>query len=673
MQTDQTTSVLSPPSLGDRKASGLGANTLSGQWPEATIVAALMLLVLLCYGNILANGFVYDDEQQILQNPYVKDWRFLPQIFGTTVWSFVGQAGTTNYYRPLMTFSFLVLWKLFGPIPFGFHLFSILVHAAVVIMIFYAGFRIFRDRRIAWMAAVLFAIHPIHTEAVDWIAALPDLEATFFILLALWVLTKPGPMNWKQQLLLLSSFSLALLSKEPALMFAPLAIAFEHGVSYDKQVSTLVGKATRYAPLCLLGLTYLVLRILLFGKIAPVLQHPKLTWPQAFYSALSLVLTYIRMLVWPFGLSAFHVFHASTYLLEPRVLSGLTIVLFCAVSVLLLFKKQPSLAFAILWIGVTLAPVLNARWMAANVQTERYLYLPSVGFCWLVAGCAARFWDSQSNLRSNYRKIRLAALVVAVAVAFIFVVMTIRRNAEWQTDLKLYTDTLKSDPDAAVIRSNLGGIYFAMGDYANAGQEWERALADKPDNVVTMNALGILYTQEGKYAHAREMFQRAITAKPLWGTAHCNYGLLLQKTGEPDHALEEFKTAVQLSPLDATGRRRYGEALLTAGRVDAAEAQLKEAVDLEPSLEGLRSLTQVYLQMERYEEAEAVLRRMVKEYPIDSAAHFQLARLLEMFKQFDDARREYLEGLKTDAANAEAKSAIQRIEQQQGKHTQAPQ
>src|ERR1700730_4816668 len=99
----------------------------SARWSDATLVALLLLVTLVCYANILANSFVYDDSQQILQNPYVKSWHFIPQIFGTTVWSFVGQAGTTNYYRPLMTFTFLVLWKIFGPIPFGFHLFSLLM------------------------------------------------------------------------------------------------------------------------------------------------------------------------------------------------------------------------------------------------------------------------------------------------------------------------------------------------------------------------------------------------------------------------------------------------------------------------------------------------------------------------------------------------------------------
>src|SRR5437899_1562251 len=97
----------------------------SSEKVEKIIVIALFVCAIACYANTLTNAFVYDDDQQILQNPYVKSWHYLPQIFTTNVWSFVGAAGSTNYYRPLMTLTYLILWKSFGELPFGFHLFNI--------------------------------------------------------------------------------------------------------------------------------------------------------------------------------------------------------------------------------------------------------------------------------------------------------------------------------------------------------------------------------------------------------------------------------------------------------------------------------------------------------------------------------------------------------------------
>jgi len=627
-------------------------------WSDQLLVTLLLVLAMACYANSLSNGFVYDDEQQILQNPYIKSWHFLPQIFGTTVWSFVGAAGLTNYYRPLMTFSYLLLWQIFGGIPFGFHLCNLVVNAAVVILVFYAGGALFKDRRVAWVAAALFAVHPVHTEAVNWIAGLPDLEATFFFLLTFWLFSKPGEMNWKRQAGIVVCFILALLSKEPALMFAPLAVAFEQFVRDDHAQTTFFAKVRRYTPLALGALAYMGLRVALFGGLAPVLQHPKITWPEAIYSSLALISGYTKYLFFPVPLSAFHTFRPSTSFADPGTLLGVGVVVLCLLLLVLWRARAPGAAFCVLWIGFTLAPVLNARWMAANVFTERYLYLPSVGFCWLIAWCGVQAWDARISTARWLRPALAAGLISACGLS---VVQVMQRNRVWSDDLTLYTRTLETNPDAHVIRNNLAAIYYDRGDLVRAGHEWELALAGKPDNVVTMNALGMLYTQQGRYADAAAMIQRAIAAKPLWGPAHYNYGLLLQKTGEPEKASEEFKLAVELSPLDATARRCYGEALLEKGELSGAETQLKRSVDLESTLPALHDLAEVYLRTARNDQAEIYLRRLVTEFPYDSAGHFQLAQLLEGNGKKAEALHEYQAGLSTDAGNAAAKAAIIRL------------
>jgi tetratricopeptide (TPR) repeat protein len=626
---------------------------------DQVLIGLLILLALVCYGNTLFNGFVYDDEQQILQNPYVKSWHYLPQIFGTTVWSFVGAAGTTNYYRPLMTFTFLALWQIFRDLPFGFHLFNVTLNAAVVVLVFVAGRQLFRDRRVAWLAAALFAIHPVHTEVVDWIAAVPELEVTLFVLLTFWLFTQLERGSWKFHLATVMSFALAVLCKEPALMFAPLAIAFEHFVRPDNRNTSLVAKITRYAPLCLVAAAYLLLRVALFGKLAPVLQHPKVTWPEAIYSGSALVAGYTKYLFWPAPLSAFHVFHPSASPWQLPVVLGIFVVLSVSMLILYLSKRAPEAAFCIFWMAITIAPVLNARWMATNVFAERYLYLPSVGFCWLVAWCAVRLWDhSNPSYAAWPRKLLVAA---AVVIALPSVSSVIRRNRIWRDDMSLYSRTLQTNPDAAIIRSNLAGIYFANGDLTRADQEWSAALAGKPDNVVTMNSLGVLYTQQGRYSEAENILKRAINDKPLWGTPHYSYGIVLQKTGRMPEALKEFDRAVNLSPLNGAARRCYGEALEQNGQLDLAESQLQQSLQLEDSLRTLQDLAGLYLRMGRSTDAELILRRLVSEHPYDSQSHFQLAKILEDAGKREEARREYQAGLTTDPENAEARQALQRL------------
>jgi Tfp pilus assembly protein PilF len=657
-QTAATSEIHPPPASANGAASrGLGVPLR----PETLLVAVLILVTLLCYGNILANSFVYDDDQQILQNPYIRSWHFLPEIFTTTVWSFVGQAGATNYYRPLMTLSFLILWKLFGPIPFGFHLFSIVVHAGVVILVFYVGRKVFQDWRVAWVGALLFALHPIHTEAVDWIAALPDLESAFLFLAAFGVFVLSERPGWKQWLAQGSLFTLGLLAKEPALMLVAVAIAFEHTARSDRGISPPRQKLLRYAPICLIGMAYLMLRIALFGKLAPVLQHAKIGWAQAVYSAFALVIGYVRLLLWPSRLSAFHVFHASTSLLEVNVLGGLAIVVVYIFGLVLLRRRSAVAAFALLWLAVTIIPVLNARWMAANVLTERYLYLPSVGFSWLIAWCAVQLWDFGSRRFTSRTVVRAAFVAIVGVVAVLGAILIVLRNRDWQSDFTLYTRTLQTDPDADIIRSNLAGVYFERGNLTRAGQEWERALVGKPDNVITMNALGILYTQQQRYPEAEEIFKRAITARPLWADAHCNYGILLHKTGRDTASLEEHRSAVELAPLNPEARRWYAEELVAVGKTAEAETQYKRSLELQPSYGALHGLATLYVQANQSPQAEAALRQIVAQYPYDGDSHLQLGNLLATAGNRDDARREYKAVLQTDPANAEAVAALKQL------------
>ena len=151
--------------------------------PDTYAVLGLLLLSFIPYLNTLGNAFVYDDRPQLVDNPYVHSFHYLGKIFGSTVWTFQGAQGVSNYYRPLMSFAYAICYSLFGPITFGFHLLNLILHASVVLLLFVLTERLFGDRLVALAAAGLFALHPIHTESVAWIAGLPDLELGLFFLL----------------------------------------------------------------------------------------------------------------------------------------------------------------------------------------------------------------------------------------------------------------------------------------------------------------------------------------------------------------------------------------------------------------------------------------------------------------------------------------------------------
>src|SRR5258708_32031549 len=214
-------------------------------------------------------------------------------------------------------------------------------------------------------------------ESEKWVCAGPRLDANGLFVGAFLIYIRRPILDPKSHVAVVACYGAAMMAKEPALLFAPLLVYYEHFVREGHQQTPFRAKIRQYTPVCLVGLCYLVLRVLLFGKLAPVVQHPHVTWHEAIYSAFALIASYTQLLFCPTRLSAFHTFHASQSLGEPAVLAGIATVFGCLLFLAYFYKKQPQLAFCVVWIGLTLGPVLNVRWMAANVLTERYLYLPS--------------------------------------------------------------------------------------------------------------------------------------------------------------------------------------------------------------------------------------------------------------------------------------------------------
>src|SRR5215471_680008 len=198
----------------------------------ARLVLVLVFCALAPYANTLLNGFVYDDNTQVMNNPYLQNLHHLREIFTTTVWSYMGTQGVTNYYRPMMTAGYLVCYRMFGPLAYGFHLANVLLHAAVVCALFLVSRSLLERRDAAFASALIFALHPIHSESVAWIAAVTDLELTFFYLLTFCFFLALSGSTWGRstqvRLGLVGSFVLALLSKEQALTLPVLATAYEH-------------------------------------------------------------------------------------------------------------------------------------------------------------------------------------------------------------------------------------------------------------------------------------------------------------------------------------------------------------------------------------------------------------------------------------------------------------
>ena len=636
-----------------------GANTT---WPASALLLILVLLAALPYLNTLLNGFVYDDNTQVLNNPYIQNFHHLGQIFTTTVWSYIGVQGVTNYYRPMMTVGYLIGHELFGRVAYGYHLVSLLFHVAVVMVLFALTRSMFKRRDIAFFASAAFALHPIHTESVAWIAAVTDLELTFFYLVTFWFfvrLARPAGARSEEALLgMVAGFVLALLSKEQALTLPVLATIYEHGYRDDRFTTTWRQKLERTRVLWLLALGYLVFRVRVLGGLAPVTQMTSLSWTQTLLSAVRLTGDYFGKLIWPARLSAFYVFRKSASVWDPRVLLGLLGLLLACALFVFLWKRARMASFGLIWLLATLAPVLNARWMAANVFAERYLYLPSIGFCWVLATGLAGIWYRGVRREERLRPVLAATLaLVAIACAARIVI----RNRDWANDIRLYTHTLQISPDAYPIRNNLGTVYWVEGRVEAAATEWARALELAPANAIILNNLGLARARQKRYAEAESLYQRAIEVKPNYTDPHLNLGVMEVKEREKSKAELQLRAAVALSPLNIRARNELGKLYLSEGRQDEAKVQFKRSVESEPNATAWDELGEIAFRQHQSFQAEAAFHNALALNPFDSEARFGLARLSSEAGKDENALREYEAGLRTDPKNTRAQAEARRL------------
>jgi len=619
----------------------------------------LLLLSFLLYANTLVNGFVSDDHQQIEGNPYAHSLLYVGKIFTTTVWSFQGHEGRTNYYRPLMTFGYVLSDKLFQNYPFGFHLVNLFLHCLVVCLVFRLSQRFFADERIAFTAALLFAFHPIHSEAVAWIAAVTELQLAVFFLLAFLLylrLGEPGPQRLTY-VLTWASFLLALLAKEQAVTLPILATLYEHLYRQDRSQTKLVTKIKRYGGFWVLAGAYLLFRVVVLAGFAPVVQRPELKPAELVLSALALVAGYAAKLFWPHPLAAFYLFQKTSSLWEPSAVAAVVVVTIFIALFAALWKHARSYSFWLLWMVMTLAPVLNVRWMAASAFAERYLYLPSVGFSILLAGGAVWLWQAARHLRM----FRAAAWSAAIILLGASAVTIVQRNRQWHDDETLIARDLAIQPHASYLRANIGAIEWSRHHKLQAIEQWKLALTDKPDNVIALCNLGMAMVDQRNWQEAEGYLKKAIALRPSFASPHIYWGDLYVEQGQFGRAETEYRRAVQISPLNTEARNRLGRFYQKQGQKSAAEEQFRASADAQPTVEAWNGLGDVLFDQGRPDQAAAAWAKVTELMPFDEHARLQLGRVYHAQGRPVDAEEQFRVVLLLDPKNEIARAVMHEI------------
>lgn len=505
-------------------------------------LVTLALLATVPYLNGLGGDFVFDDVGVIRDNPVIQRdpaWRVFTTVY---------QPGAL--YRPLTMLSYLANARLDRG-PLGFHAVNVALHVAAALAFYALALQLLGAPRAAWIAAALFAVHPIHTEAVTGIVGRAELLAALFTLAALLALAQAlrgtGSARRSWLALSLAAFAAGLLCKESAFTTIGLVLVVHWRLA---PAAGLRRRAIMLAPYVLVGLAYLGLRLLAVGSLGLPTPPGALDNPLAHVDTATRLRTatlvlwdYLAMLVAPVRLSADYSFNqvplALTWL-EPRFWIAAGLLGSLATVALGLFRRRPEVTVAAALFAIPLALTANLLFPIGTIKAERLLYLPSAGAClaagWLLA------WLSDSRART--------AATVVVSLLALLAARTWVRNADWHDEQTLYAAAVRIAPESAKAHHNLAVALQRAGDYDDAIAHYHRALTIYPDYAAAAFGIGHIATLRGNDDEAAHWYLAALRRDEHFAKAHLQLGLLYERRRDYPAAQSAFAAGLASEPDD---------------------------------------------------------------------------------------------------------------------------
>jgi len=647
------------------------ASTRAPLWRQLLFLLVPAAAAFAVYANTLDAGFVYDDSAQIVHNPWVNELRHFPKAVTRPVWAFHTNL-PTNYFRPFQMGAYNLMWNASGGSPLVFHLVNVLFHVVATSAVAGIVRRASDSRVLAFGAALLFAVHPLSTETVAWIACLPELGYSAFGLGALLLHMQawdagPRRRRWLRAAEL-AAFALALFSKETAATLVALVFLLEAWVRPARAGGWRLASIRACVPYAVVVGLYAVLRLVAVGGVAP-LSRPNLTAWDALLNAPWLLLSYVGKMVWPASLVAYHVFDPLASAAEPAFYLALPAVAAIAAAVVWTARYRGDLAFAGALMLLPLLPVLYVPAVGLNAFAERYAYLPTAGFAWLVA--AAVGWIAT---RAAAERAGVATVVACVALAIPAAARTAVRNRAWHDDEALASTTIRQTPRARVMWGLLAGTQRTSGRPDEALATLHEALGQFPGDplirseIVSLELttraiapedairrlegilreglivyemhvyLGRARSLAGDHAEAERAYRDAIEMNPSSKPAYDGLALALISQGKSGVDLTDLRTRAGFSLGGELDLLIDGAAHLTAGRLDQAERAFNEVLTTFPDSSGaLLSLAVVSAKRSDHELAVEFCRRAIAARPDLADAYQQLGVSLMDLGRHDQA------------------------------------
>jgi protein O-mannosyl-transferase len=617
----------------------------------------LAVAVFLIYGQTLRHEFVaFDDSDYVFGNPHVSKGLSIEGI----LWAF-SHSYSANWH-PLTWISHMLDCQVYGLNAGGHHLTNVLLHAATAILLFLVLRRMVGLRSEAsavaeamadksatqagalWpsaFVAAVFAVHPLHVESVAWVAERKDVLSGFFFVLTLWtyasyVTYKAAPAR-RFYVLSLFFFALGLMSK-PMLVTLPfvlLLLDYWPLRRFTFQVSrfTFWPLVLEKAPFFLLAAAASVVTFVAQGSSGAVVPlglmplHLRLANGLVSYGA------YLLQTLWPVRLA---VLYPHPAVIPPGEIAAAGALLVVVTALAIRFARRiPCLPVGWFWFLGMLLPVIGFVQVGEQARADRYMYLPQIGLCLMVA------WGVK-DLTAAWRWRRQVLGTGMLGVVIALGVVAWRQTGYWRNSELLWTHTLACTANNATAHKSLGSTFVIQGHREEARAEFLRAIELKPDYAEAYYNLGVILADEGNEAQAVEQYRKAIQFDPANAEACNNLGSLLVKQGRRDEAIELFQRAVQHKPDYPEAHYNLGLALAESGRYDEAANCFQNAIQSRPGYAAAcHNLGNVLAAQGRLEEAIAQYQRAIQLMPELAPAHYRLGVTLQTRRNFGAAAAEY--------------------------------
>jgi tetratricopeptide (TPR) repeat protein len=680
-------------------------NSQPSRFGGLIIPVLVFIITVLAYLPTLQNGFVnWDDESFLVANPSYRGlgWKQIHWMFTTCYMSSC---------MPLTWVTYSLDYVLWGMNPLGYHLSSLLIHAANAVLFYFVGLRLLRlfvsasnvsplaVRSAAGFAALFFALHPLQVEVVAWTLGREMAVAGFFFFLTLLCYLKAfeneskGAPHWRWMGAAWFFYAMSLLGKEVAMVlpFALLVLDVyplrrlgrERGRWFGPEVRRIWWEKV---PFLLLTVGAGVRAVL--GK-----EETGAVYPFAGYGLLPRVAQVLYSLAFypwktllPFDLSPLYPLQRFTGIWELQwILSG-ALVLLLSAGFFFARRRWPGGLAAWVFYGVLLLPVSGIVTFGPQLVADRFSYLPSLGWAVLLGAGLFYCWQLWLN-----KRIGLGALVLTQSLAASLLVglgvLTWQQTRIWHDSEKLWRHALVIDQRSSFAHNNLGLALAERGAVAEAIDEFRKAiqidaasveahtnlgnflaqggsreeaishlrqaLGIDPSSAIAHNTLGNILAGKGETDEAIEHFRKALQTNPQSAVTYYNLGRVLARRGDLEKAIDVYRKAIEIDPRDADVHNNLGLLLARRGDLDRAIECFGEALRVNPGYaKAYFNLGRIFVQQDRLEDAVRNFQQALRLEPTAVEIHENLARTLARRGNKQEALQHYEEALRLSKARA---------------------